>query len=34
MWVVTHEDLRASRRVAIVFEHLVTALGVYVRSAA
>jgi DNA-binding transcriptional LysR family regulator len=33
MWVVTHEDLRASRRVAIVFEHLVMALGLYVRSA-
>jgi len=33
VWVVTHEDLRSSRRVAIVFEHLVTALTRYVRSA-
>ena len=33
IWVVTHEDLRSSRRVAIVFDHLVAALGVYVRSA-
>jgi DNA-binding transcriptional LysR family regulator len=32
VWVVTHEDLRASRRVAIVFEHLVTSLKAYVRS--
>jgi hypothetical protein len=32
MWVVTHEDLRASRRVSIVFEHLVSALGKYVRA--
>jgi DNA-binding transcriptional LysR family regulator len=33
VWVVTHEDLRTSRRVSIVFEHLVTALGNYIRSA-
>jgi DNA-binding transcriptional LysR family regulator len=32
VWVVTHEDLRASRRVSIVFEHLVTSLGKYIRS--
>jgi DNA-binding transcriptional LysR family regulator len=30
MWVVTHEDLRGSRRVSIVFDHLVTALSEYV----
>lgn len=29
MWVVTHEDLRSSRRVAIVFDHLVDALTKY-----
>jgi DNA-binding transcriptional LysR family regulator len=33
VWVVTHEDLRASRRVSLAFEHLVTGLGKYVRSA-
>jgi DNA-binding transcriptional LysR family regulator len=33
VWVVTHENLRASRRVSLVFEHLVDALGAYVRSA-
>jgi DNA-binding transcriptional LysR family regulator len=33
VWVVTHEDLRASRRVSIVFEHLVASLTQYVRSA-
>jgi hypothetical protein len=33
VWVVTHENLRASRRVSIVFEHLVESLGAYVRSA-
>lgn len=33
VWVVTHEDLRSARRVAIVFEHLVSALTRYVRSA-
>ena len=32
IWVVTHEDLRAARRVAIVFEHLVQALTRYARS--
>jgi DNA-binding transcriptional LysR family regulator len=31
VWVVTHEDLRASRRVSLVFEHLVMALTKYVR---
>jgi DNA-binding transcriptional LysR family regulator len=34
VWVVTHEDLRTSRRVSLVFEHLVTSLTAYVRSAA
>ncbi len=34
VWVVTHEDLRASRRVSLVFEHLVASLTAYVRSAA
>ncbi len=29
VWIVTHEDLRASRRVAIVFEHLACALSSY-----
>jgi DNA-binding transcriptional LysR family regulator len=33
IWVVTHEDLRASRRVSVVFEHLVAALTKYARSA-
>jgi DNA-binding transcriptional LysR family regulator len=33
IWVVTHEDLRASRRVAIVFEHLVASLTAYTRLA-
>jgi DNA-binding transcriptional LysR family regulator len=33
VWVVTHENLRASRRVSLVFEHLVDSLGTYVRSA-
>lgn len=33
VWVVTHEDLRTSRRVSIVFDHLVTSLGKYIRSA-
>jgi DNA-binding transcriptional LysR family regulator len=32
VWVVTHENLRASRRVSLVFEHLVDSLGAYVRS--
>jgi DNA-binding transcriptional LysR family regulator len=30
IWVVTHENLRASRRVSIVFEHLVKSLTSYV----
>ncbi|MGE0792513.1 MAG: LysR family transcriptional regulator [Sandaracinaceae bacterium] len=30
VWVVTHEDLRAVRRVRAVFDELVRALGVYV----
>lgn len=33
VWVVTHENLRASRRVSLVFDHLVQALTAYVRSA-
>ena len=33
IWVVTHEDLRASRRVSIVFDHLVASLTKYIRSA-
>ena len=33
VWVVTHEDLRASRRVSIVYDHLVASLGKYIRSA-
>jgi hypothetical protein len=32
VWVVTHEDLRASRRVSIVFDHLVASLGKYIQS--
>ncbi|HTA91267.1 MAG TPA: LysR family transcriptional regulator [Polyangiaceae bacterium] len=32
VWVVTHEDLRSSRRVSLVFEHLVSALTKYVRA--
>jgi len=32
MWVVTHEDLRGSRRVSVVFEHLVDALTKYTRA--
>jgi DNA-binding transcriptional LysR family regulator len=32
IWVVTHEDLRSSRRVSLVFEHLATSLGAYARS--
>jgi len=34
VWIVTHEDLRASRRVCLVFEHLVASLATYVRSSA
>jgi DNA-binding transcriptional LysR family regulator len=33
VWVVTHEDLRSSRRVSLVFEHLVLSLTRYVHSA-
>ncbi len=33
VWVVTHENLRASRRVSLVFEHLVRSLASYLRSA-
>jgi DNA-binding transcriptional LysR family regulator len=32
VWVVTHENLRASRRVSLVFEHLVGSLTAYVRA--
>lgn len=31
-WVVTHEDLRSSRRVALVFDHLVKSLSAYARA--
>jgi DNA-binding transcriptional LysR family regulator len=34
VWVVTHENLRTSRRVSIVFDHLVDSLATYVRSGA
>ena len=30
MWVVMHEDLRASRRVRLLFDHLVEQLGTFV----
>jgi DNA-binding transcriptional LysR family regulator len=30
-WVVTHEDLRSSRRVSLVFDHLVASLTAYAR---
>src|SRR5580704_10599331 len=33
VWVVAHENLRASRRVALVFEHLVGSLAKYVKQA-
>jgi DNA-binding transcriptional LysR family regulator len=33
VWVVTHENLRASRRVSLVFEHLARSLANYIRSA-
>jgi DNA-binding transcriptional LysR family regulator len=33
VWVVTHEDLRSSQRVSIVFEHLVASLAAYARPA-
>lgn len=32
VWIVTHEDLRASRRVALVFDHLARALEAYATS--
>lgn len=32
-WVVMHEDLRAARRVRLVFEHLVAQLGAYATQA-
>ena len=32
-WVTMHEDLRASRRMRVVFDRLAEALGAYVRSA-
>jgi DNA-binding transcriptional LysR family regulator len=32
IWVVTHEDLRSSRRVSLVFDHLVASLTRYARS--
>lgn len=31
-WVVTHEDLRSSRRVSLVFDHLAAALSAYART--
>ena len=30
MWVVMHEDLKSSRRMRLMFDHLVAALTVYV----
>ncbi|HEX4446329.1 MAG TPA: LysR family transcriptional regulator [Polyangiaceae bacterium] len=33
IWVVTHEDLRSTRRVSLVFEHLAASLAAYARSA-
>jgi hypothetical protein len=30
MWVVMHEDLRASRRVRLLFDHLVEELAAFV----
>jgi len=32
-WIVMHEDLRAQRRVRLVFDHLVNAIGTYARPA-
>jgi DNA-binding transcriptional LysR family regulator len=32
IWVVTHEDLRPTRRVSLVFDHLVSSLAAYARS--
>jgi DNA-binding transcriptional LysR family regulator len=31
IWVVTHEDLRSTRRVSLAFDHLVEALSIYGR---
>lgn len=33
-WVVTHEDLRSSRRISLVFEHLVETLSAYMNGGA
>jgi DNA-binding transcriptional LysR family regulator len=33
VWVVMHEDLKASRRMRLMFDHLVAGLGAYVASA-
>ena len=32
-WVVMHEDLKATRRMRLMFDHLVEALGAYVADA-
>ena len=32
MWVVMHEDLKASRRMRLMFDHLVTGLTEYIRT--
>ena len=32
MWLVMHKDLKASRRVRLLFDHLARALGAYVAS--
>lgn len=32
MWLVMHEDLRASRRMRLMFDHLAQSLGVYIRT--
>jgi len=32
IWLVMHEDLRTSRRMRVVFDHLAAALSRYVRS--
>ena len=34
MWLVMHEDLRASRRVRLVFDHLAAGPGGYVAAGA
>jgi hypothetical protein len=33
IWVVTHEDLRSTRRASLVFDHLVASLAAYARHA-